>query len=128
MSNSTPIPNGILFHNQNTSETITPSNSFLRLGDNEIRLHRNEGTSTNGLFLINDASEGDVTLLRHSDDNYLIFEDDRFALRVDGYSIFDFNISNSQVSLVSNPGIVEFESKLEIGSSITTIPSVMLKS
>ena len=102
MVNSTPITNGFILHNQlDLEDSIT----FLELGDNEVRLYRNEGTSTNGLFLINNATEGDVTLLQHTQDNYLIFEDDRFAIKFNGTAFIDYNQINNQLSLIKSADV-----------------------
>lgn len=102
MANFITGNDNILFFNLNND--FAGSNSFLRLGDNEVRLYRNEGINTNGLFLINNATEGDVTLLQHTQSHYLIFEDDRFAIKFNGTSLFDYNNNSNQLSIIASGG------------------------
>lgn len=103
MANSLPESDNVIFFN--AEDDFENSTTFLRLGDNEIQLWRKEDTNTNGLFLINNATEGDVTLLQHTQSHYLIFEDDRFAIKFNDSSLFDYNNSNGQLSILQSSSV-----------------------
>lgn len=97
--------------NTTTSETLfSPSLisvnvnnlSYALFEPNSIGIYRlRTDTVQNGLFFTDDLIEGYITLLKHNNTNYLIFEDDRFALKIDGQNLLDFNDTSDQVTLSS---------------------------
>lgn len=101
---SAPVPpNGVLFFNKDND--AANSNTRLELNDNLVGLYCVKGAETNGLFLINNATEGDVTLLKHNSGHYLIFEDDRFSLKFNGLAFLDYNQTANQLSIVKNSNV-----------------------
>ena len=86
--------------------------------------YRNIGDNkTNGLFLTENGTEGRVTLLKHDDDQYLIFEEDRFVIFNKGL-ILNHDCVDQQILLGnedSNLSLKKDRIETSLGNSSITV-------
>lgn len=71
------------------------SNNLREAGFYRERVSNSE---SNGLFLTNNAVDGEITLLKHSGVDFLIFEDDRFNLKVNNHTKIDYFETSKQLT------------------------------